>query len=217
VLLVLDLLGTFAFALNGALTAVGAVHVDIVGVLTLGVITAVGGGIIRDILLGALPPATFIDWRYLTVAGAGGLLVFLFSRALSRFRTPIDVLDAAGLSLFAVTGAGKALELGSGPMQAIILGTVTAVGGGTLRDVLIREIPGVLSSGLYAIPALMGAALLVLVSSGGPRQVPGVPVALGAAGLCFVVRMVGLYFRLDAPRPPGAESAAIGDSSADGG
>ena len=84
---------------------------DIVGVVTLGMITAMGGGIIRDILLGALPPATFVDWRYLALAGAGGMIAFLFSRGMSRFTGPIDVLDAAGLSLFAITGAGKALEL----------------------------------------------------------------------------------------------------------
>src|SRR3954471_15510298 len=95
VLLVLDLAGTFAFALNGALTAVRAVHVDIVGVITLGLITAVGGGIIRDVLLGALPPATFVDWRYLAVAAGGGLIAFLFNRLLSRITSAIDVLDAA--------------------------------------------------------------------------------------------------------------------------
>jgi uncharacterized membrane protein YeiH len=191
--------------LNGGLTAVRAVHVDVVGVVTLGMITAVGGGIIRDILLGALPPATFVDWRYLTVAAAGGLIAFLFSRALSRFTRTIDVLDAAGLSLFAVTGAGKALELGVGPMQAVILGAVTGVGGGTLRDVLIRQVPGVLSSGLYAIPALVGAAVVVVTASSGLNQVLGAPVALGAAGICFLIRMVGLHFKLDAPRPPGAK------------
>src|SRR5215204_3938264 len=140
VLLVLDLAGTFAFALNGALTAIRVAHLDIVGVITLGIITAVGGGIVRDVLLGALPPATFVDWRYLAVAGAGGLLAFLFSRELRRLRVSMHVLDAAGLSLFAVTGAGKALELGAGPAQAILLGALTGVGGGTLRDVLIRRI-----------------------------------------------------------------------------
>jgi uncharacterized membrane protein YeiH len=207
VLLVLDLVGTFAFALNGALTAVRAAHVDIVGVVTLGMITAVGGGIIRDILLGALPPATFVDWRYLAVAAAGGLIAFVFSRGLSRFASPIDVLDAAGLSLFAITGAGKALELGVGPVQAIILGTVTGVGGGTMRDVLIGQVPSVLSSGLYAIPALVGAALVVVATSSGLDQVLGAPVALGAAVVCFLIRMVGLHFGLDAPRPPGAGSA----------
>ena len=203
-LLGLDLVGTFAFALNGGLTAVRAVHVDVVGVVTLGMITAVGGGIIRDTLLGALPPATFVDWRYLAVAAAGGMLAFLFSRALSRFTRTIDLLDAAGLSLFAVTGAGKALELGVGPMQAIILGAVTGVGGGTLRDVLIRQVPSVLSSGLYAIPALVGAALVVVATSSGVGEVLGAPVALGAAGVCFGTRMVGLHYKLDAPRPPGA-------------
>src|SRR5919107_1037738 len=95
VLLVLDLAGTFAFALNGALTAVRAAHLDLVGVVTLGMITAVGGGILRDILLSDLPPATFSDWRYLAVAASGGLIAFLFSKVLARLSTPINVLDAA--------------------------------------------------------------------------------------------------------------------------
>lgn len=207
VLLVADLVGTFALALNGALTAMRAAHVDVVGVVTLGMITAVGGGIIRDVLLGALPPATFVDWRYLAVAAAGGFLAFLFSTLLRRFGTTIDVLDAAGLSLFAVTGAGKALELGAGPAQAIILGTVTGVGGGTLRDVLIREVPSVLSSGLYAIPALVGAAVVAVTTSSGVDEVLGGPAALTAAGVCFAIRMVGLRFGLDAPKPPGARGA----------
>lgn len=216
-LLVLDLAGTFAFALNGGLTAVRAAHVDIVGVITLGMITAVGGGILRDVLLGALPPATFLDWRYLAVAGSGGLIAFLFSRWLSPFTSPIDVLDAAGLSLFAVTGAAKALELGVGPAQAIILGAVTGVGGGTLRDVLIRQVPSVLSSGLYAIPALVGAGLVVAADSGGVYNVLGAPVALGAAGVCFLIRMVGLHFGLDAPRPPGTGREGTATSGGAGG
>jgi uncharacterized membrane protein YeiH len=202
VLLVLDLAGTFAFALNGALTAVRAAHVDIVGVVTLGMITAGGGGILRDVLLGALPPATFVDGRYLSVAAAGGLIAFVFGRRLDRFTSPIDVLDAAGLSLFAVTGAGKALELGVGPAQAIILGAVTAVGGGTLRDVLIRQVPSVLNSGLYAIPALVGAGLIVAAETAGVHHVLGTPAALYAAAACFLIRMVGLHFGLDAPKPP---------------
>jgi uncharacterized membrane protein YeiH len=108
-----------------------------------------------------------------------------------------------GLSLFAVTGASKAHELGLGPLQAVILGTVTAVGGGTLRDVLIREVPSVLSSGLYAIPALVGAALAVAATGTGVDQVLGAPAALGAAAGCFVIRVLGLHFGLDAPGPPG--------------
>ena len=202
-LLALDLSGTFAFAVNGALTAIRAVRLDIVGVIALAMVTAVGGGIVRDILIGALPPATFRDWRYLTVAAGGGLLAFVFGRWLDRLSYPITVLDAAGLSLFAVTGASKALSYGLGVEQAIILGAVTAVGGGTIRDVLIRRIPTVLTSGLYAIPALVAAGITVATSRTGTY---GLPAALGAAVACFAVRMVGVRFGLNAPMPPGVKT-----------
>jgi uncharacterized membrane protein YeiH len=198
VLLVLDLAGTFAFALNGALTAVRTVRLDIVGVITLAIITAIGGGVLRDLVLGATPPATFSDWRYLTVATIGGLLAFFLARLLVRLEMPIEVLDAAGLSLFAVTGSLKALDYGLGPGQAIILGAVTAVGGGTLRDVLIRRVPEVLHSGLYAIPALIGAAIAVLADQ---LDLRGAPIAVGAAAACFAVRMLALRYRLNAPTP----------------
>lgn len=197
--LALDLTGTFAFALNGALTAIRVARLDIVGVITLGMITAMGGGIIRDILLGALPPATFSDWRYLTVAAAGSLVAFVFGRGLERLAMPILVLDAAGLSLFAVSGALKGLELGAGPVQAVILGALTGVGGGTLRDVLIREIPAVLTSGLYAIPALVGASLFVLGDDIGASALAA---AVVAAMVCFAIRMAGVRYGIDAPGPP---------------
>jgi uncharacterized membrane protein YeiH len=205
VYLALDLTGTFAFALNGALTAVRVARLDIVGVVTLGMITAIGGGIIRDILLGALPPATFSDWRYLTVAALGSLVAFLFGRGLDRLAMPILVLDAAGLSLFAVSGALKGLDLGVGAAQAVILGAITGVGGGTLRDVLIREIPAVLSSGLYAIPALVGAFLVVGADRLGA---PELPAAVGAAAVCFAIRMLGVGYGIDAPGPPGTRRDA---------
>ncbi|HET7387329.1 MAG TPA: trimeric intracellular cation channel family protein [Nocardioidaceae bacterium] len=197
-LLALDLTGTFAFALNGALTAIRFARLDVVGVLTLGMVTALGGGIIRDVVIDALPPATFSDWRYLAVAAAGALIAFLLGRRLDRISYPITVLDAAGLSLFAVTGASKALQLGLGPVQSVILGAVTAVGGGTLRDVLIQRIPTVLRSELYAVPALVGAAVTVITSEGG---VYGVPAAVGAAVACFGIRMLGVRLGLNAPRP----------------
>lgn len=196
--LTLDLAGTFAFALNGALTAIRVARLDIVGVVALGMITALGGGIIRDVLLGALPPATFSDWRYLTVAAGASLVAFASGRGLDRLAMPILVLDAAGLSLFAVSGALKGLDFGMGFTQAVILGTITAVGGGTLRDVLIREIPAVLSSGLYAIPALVGALVLVAADRGGVAELPA---AVVGAGVCFVIRMLGIRFGLDAPGP----------------
>lgn len=203
--LVLDLTGTFAFALNGALTAIRVARLDIVGVITLGMFTALGGGMIRDVMLGALPPATFSDWRYLAVAAIGGLVAFVASRHLDRLAKPILVLDAAGLSLFAVSGALKGLDLGVGSAQAVILGAITAVGGGTLRDVLIREIPAVLSSGLYAIPALVGAFVLV---AGDQLGVADLPAAITGAVVCFVIRMIGVRFGIDAPSPPGTGQRA---------
>jgi uncharacterized membrane protein YeiH len=198
--LALDLTGTFAFALNGALTAIRVAKLDVVGVVTLGMVTALGGGVIRDILIDSLPPATFSDWRYLAVAATGSLIAFGFGRHLGRLAGPILVLDAAGLALFAVSGASKALDFGLGAGQAVILGAVTAVGGGTLRDVLIGRIPVVLRSELYAIPAL-SAALVVVISD----RIDGydVPAAVGAALLCFGIRLLGVRFRLNAPRPPG--------------
>src|SRR5947209_4991078 len=178
-LLALDLTGTFAFALNGALIALRLARLDIVGVVTLAMITALGGGIIRDVLIDSLPPATFSDWRYLAVAAGGGLVTFLLGRRLFRLTLPITVLDAAGLSLFAVTG----------------------VGGGTLRDVLIRQVPSVLSSGLYAIPALIGATITVVALRLGSY---GIAVAIAAAAVCFLIRMVGVHFGLNAPTPRAA-------------
>jgi uncharacterized membrane protein YeiH len=202
--LVLDLCGTFAFGLNGALTAVRAVHLDIVGVVTLGVITALGGGAVRDLLIGDVPPATLRDWRYLALAVAGGLLAFALSRRLERLETPIVVLDAVGLSVFAVIGAEKALAAGLGIGPAVILGAVTGVGGGTIRDTLIGRIPSVLRSELYAIPALLAAALAVGAIRLG---VYGLPAALVAAGACFTVRMLGVRFGLNAPGPLGRAGA----------
>jgi uncharacterized membrane protein YeiH len=161
-------------------------------------VTALGGGIVRDLLIGAVPPATFSDWRYLAVATAGGLVAFV-GRRLERHPLPIGLLDAAGLSLFAVTGASKALDVGIGPGQAVILGAITGVGGGTIRDVLVGRVPAVLHSGLYAIPALIGAGITVVAERAG---LFGLTAAVGAAAACFTVRAVGILFDLDAPRPP---------------
>ncbi len=110
-------------------------------------------GVIRDVLIGSIPPATFLDWRYFALAAAGGLIAFALSKRLSRLETPpITVLDAIGLSVFAVIGASKAMNVGLGIAPSVLLGVVTAVGGGTIRDTLVRQIPTVLRSELYAIP-----------------------------------------------------------------
>lgn len=203
--LALDLAGTFAFALNGALTAIRVARLDVVGVVTLGMITALGGGVIRDVFIDALPPATFSDWRYLAVAAIGSLVAFGFGHRLDRWMNPILVLDAAGLSLFAVSGALKTVEFGGGPAQAVILGAITAVGGGTIRDVLIGRVPVVLRSELYAIPALVGALKMVTAGGLGAAEVPA---AIGGAVLCFLIRILAVHYRLDAPTPPGADRDA---------
>jgi uncharacterized membrane protein YeiH len=195
-LLALDLLGTVTFALNGALTASRRVRLDIVGVISLGVITAIGGGVIRDVLLGATPPATLVHWYYLTAATAGAAAAWLIARPPRALHQVIIVLDAVGLSVFCVAGAQKAIESGLGPTPAIILGTVTAVGGGTLRDVLIREVPSVLTSELYAIPALVGACIAVLIGAGNTSR--ALAAVLGA-GVCFLIRMLGVRYDLHAP------------------
>src|SRR4051794_12523585 len=204
-LLALDLCGTFVFALGGAWTALRTVRLDIVGVVTLGMVTAIGGGIVRDVLIGAVPPATFGDWRYLAVATAGGLIAFGSGRWLERLSVPIEVFDAAGLGLFAVTGASKALEYGLGPGQAVILGAITGVGGGTLRDMLVRRVPAVLHSELYAIPAMIGAGITVATIRGG---VYGPAAAVIAVATCVLVRLLGVFFGLNAPGPRKAPPAA---------
>src|ERR671933_846237 len=125
-------------------------------ILVLTAVVGLAGGITRDVLIGT-PPATFRDWRYLAAAAAAGVVCFFAGRVLERVQRSIMIFDALGLGLFAVTGATKALQFGLGPVQAILLGTITGVGGGVLRDVLLREVPTVLRQGeaLYAVPALL--------------------------------------------------------------
>jgi len=195
VVLALDQLGTVTFALNGAMTASRRVRLDIVGVLALGVITAIGGGLIRDVLLGATPPAALEHWYYLAAAGAGAAAARVIARPPRALHRVIVVLDAIGLSVFCVTGAHKAIELGLQPAPAILLGAITAVGGGTLRDVLVGDVPSVLTSELYAIPALAGATVAVLAGTSNAAA----PAAVVGAVLCFAIRMVGVHFDLNAP------------------
>lgn len=199
-LFALDLTGTFVFGLNGALTALRATHLDVVGVVTLGMMTALGGGVIRDVLIGSIPPATFVSWPYFALAVSGALIAFALNNVLARWEMSITVLDAIGLSVFAVIGTTKALAYGLGVAPAALLGVITAVGGGTIRDTMVGQVPSVLRSELYAIPALVGAALTVLAIK---LDVYNLATALAAAAVCFVIRMLGVRYQLNAPRPPG--------------
>jgi uncharacterized membrane protein YeiH len=194
-LLVLNLVGTFVFGLSGGMAGVRK-QLDLFGAVVLAVVVGIAGGTIRDLLIG-IPPATFRDWRYLAVAGGAGLLTSLAHPAIDRLQRPIDALDAAGLALFCVTGAATALAHRLGVVDAVILGAITGIGGGMLRDVLVGEIPTVLRGGLYAIPALVGAAIVVVAYHGGDHTI--VFPLVGAAA-CFLMRMAGLRYGIGLPR-----------------
>jgi uncharacterized membrane protein YeiH len=196
-ILVLNLAGTFVFGLSGGLAAVRA-RLDLFGVVVLAAVVGLAGGITRDLLIGT-SPATFRDWRYLAATAAAGVVCFFAGRALERAERSVMIFDALGLGLFAVTGATKAVQFGLGPVQAIILGTITGVGGGMLRDLLLQEVPTVLREGLYAIPALLGATVLVIAQEVGSTN-PVFPV-LGVL-VCVVVRLVGLRYGVNVPTPP---------------
>ena len=196
-ILVLNLVGTFVFAISGGLAAVRA-KLDLFGVVALSGVVGLAGGITRDLLIG-VPPATFRDWRYLAAAGAAGLVCYFAAPALQRIWRSVLVFDAVGLGLFCVTGATKALDFGVGPLPAILLGAITGIGGGMLRDVLLGEVPTVLRHELYAVPALLGAAVLVIAQESGTES-PVFPV-LGAA-LCVSVRLAGLRYGVDVPIAP---------------
>jgi uncharacterized membrane protein YeiH len=193
-LLVLNLAGTFVFGLSGGLAAVRA-RLDLFGVVVLAVAVGLAGGITRDLLIG-VPPATFRDWRYLAVAGGAGLVTFLASATVGRFGRSISFLDAGGLSLFCVTGAATALQHRVGPAEAVILGAVTGFGGGMLRDVLLRQVPVVLREGLYAIPALAGAAVVVGASEAGAH---GLAFPIVGAAVCFAIRLAGIQWDVNVP------------------
>lgn len=185
---ILDLAGTFVFALSGAMAGVRH-KLDIFGVLVLSFAAANTGGITRDILIGAVPPGAINDWHYLGVSLVAGLLTFYFPSAIAQRWNPVLLFDAAGLALFAVSGAHKALVYGLNPIMATLLGMLTGIGGGMARDILLAEIPTVLRSDLYAVAALAGAAIVVIASL---LQLPSGAAALVGAALCFGLRVLAI-------------------------
>ena len=186
--IVLDLTGTFVFALSGALAGARR-ELDLFGVLVLLFAAGNSGGITRDLLIGAVPPGAVGDWRYLGVSLLAGILTFYFSPFILRMLNPILIFDAAGLALFAVTGASKALAYGLNPVMATVLGMVTGIGGGMVRDVLLAEIPTVLRDELYAVAALAAAAIVVI---GHLLQLPVAPIAAVALISCFSLRVMAI-------------------------
>ncbi|MEX2124658.1 MAG: trimeric intracellular cation channel family protein [Woeseia sp.] len=189
-LVALELTGTFVFAISGATVGVRQ-RLDLFGVLVLSFAAATAGGIARDVLIGAVPPAALLDWRYLAVACLAGLITFYRYSLIERLHHPVQMFDAAGLALFAVTGALKALSFGLAPITAILLGMLSGIGGGIARDMLVAQVPVVLRAELYAVAALAGAAVVVI---GDRFELPQIPVLLSGALLCFGLRFMAIRF-----------------------
>lgn len=197
-LLTLDLIGTFVFAISGA--TLGVRHrLDLFGVLVLSFCAATAGGIIRDLLIGATPPAALESWRYLAVACVAGVIGFFRYHDVERLKNPVQMFDAAGLALFAVSGASKALAFGLSPVMAVLLGMLSGIGGGIVRDVLVAQVPVVLRSDLYAVAAAAGAGAVVL---GHLLGLPAPASMLVGAVLCFGLRFMAVRRGWSLPLPP---------------
>ena len=195
--LALDLVGVFAFALSGGLVAVKK-RLDLFGVLVLSGAAALGGGVIRDVLIGDLPPVGISDWRLLTCALVAGLVTFLYHPGVERISRFVRVLDAAGLAVFAIGGSLKALGAGMDPLTSVVVGGITAVGGGIIRDVLAGQVPEVLRREMYALPALLGAILIVTAHH---YDLVNAFTIWGCVALVFSIRMVAVVLDVHAPKP----------------
>lgn len=189
-LAVFDLTGTFVFALSGVTAAVKH-RLDVFGILVLCFVTGNAGGITRDVMIGAIPPAAISEWRYVAVSILAGLIVFFGYPLINRLSSPVLLFDAAGLGLFCVAGADKALAFHAGPLAATLLGMVTGIGGGMVRDVLVMEVPSVLRTELYAVAALLGAAFTVVGQRSGMPSHLAAPIG---AILCITLRLLALRY-----------------------
>lgn len=199
--LVMDLCGTFAFAVSGATAGVRQ-RLDLFGVLVVAFAASTFGGISRDVLIGATPPAAFQDWRYLAVAMAAGVIAFYWSSVVERLRNPVRMLDAVGLAFFAVAGTQKALVFGLSPVMAALMGMLTGIGGGMARDILLAEVPVVLRAELYAVAALAGAGIVVV---GTLLEAPVLLTAIIGGLVCFSLRMAALRWGWQLPMARGAQ------------
>ncbi|MFF3439323.1 trimeric intracellular cation channel family protein [Streptosporangium sp. NPDC002721] len=192
---VLDLVGIFVFALSGALVGVRR-RLDVVGMTVLAEMTALGGGIARDLILN-VRPAAFSSVGYVVVPVVATAIVFFWHPQVERLMPAVNVFDAAGLGLFCAVGTEKAMSFGLSPLHAALLGVTTGVGGGILRDVLSGQIPNLLyDRQFYAVPAMLGSALMALLYT---LDLHGWPATLAAALLAFGLRMAAVRLRLRAP------------------
>ena len=196
-LIIFDLVGTLVFALEGAMRAIRG-DLDFLGLLVLAFVTAVGGGIIRDLLIGATPPAAIRDWRYFGIAILGATAVSFFYQWVQGIPDQLIItLDAAGLGLFAVAGVEKALDYKMHPLMAVVMGGITGVGGGTVRDLLLAQVPSVLRKDVYASAALAGGVVMVLLLK---AKLPRAISMLAGGSACFLLRMVAVARHWNLPR-----------------
>jgi len=195
-----DIAGTFVFAVEGAMAAVNN-DLDLIGIMVLAFCTALGGGIVRDVLLGALPAASLRDWRYPTIVLSTAIGVFFLHSVVGRIPEHlIQILDAAGLAIFAIAGTQKAMLYRMSPLVAVLLGTITGVGGGTIRDMFLAQIPKVLQFEIYASAALLGSALMIALRR---LKVPATWAAAAGATFCFTLRVVSLWRHWNLPHALG--------------
>jgi uncharacterized membrane protein YeiH len=199
--LALDLMGTFVFAISGAAAGVKN-RLDVFGVSVLALVAGGAGGVMRDVLIGSVPPAGISDWRYGVVSLLAGITTFVWYTNVNRLERVVLLFDALGLGIFAVSGAQKALDYGVNPFAAALLGMLTGIGGGMVRDLLVKDIPVVLRTDLYAIAALAGASIVVV---GHLLHWPPVATTISGGLLCAVTRLIALRrgWNLPAAEPPG--------------
>ncbi len=194
-LFAVDLVGTLLFGIEGATAAIAG-HLDVLGLMVLAFSTALAGGIIRDVLIGAVPPNSLRDWRYSAVAFTGAAVVFFLHRFVQGIPGTLIVVLDAGLALFAIAGTEKALIYKMHPFIAILLGTITGVGGGTVRDMLLARIPNVLHADVYATAAMAGSAGMI---AGRKLGLPSVVAATVGGILCFGLRLVSVWRHWNLP------------------
>lgn len=192
---VMDLTGVFIFALSGGLAGRRA-GLDFFGVVVVGSLTGIGGGIMRDLLIGDIPPASLTDWRYILIAIVGAMVPLLFSPSSQRALTWLLVLDAFGLALFAVASSSKAFHYGVTPIAAPLIGVLAATGGGALRDVLSNEIPIILRREIYALAALAGGVLITVALY---LEWPPIPLGITAFVVVVALRLISLRYKWRSP------------------
>ncbi|MBI9105937.1 MAG: trimeric intracellular cation channel family protein [Spirochaetales bacterium] len=184
------------FAITGTFKAI-RYELDILGVCTLAVMTGVGGGIFRDLLLGDSPPAAFRDETYFLACIAAGLMTAVLASKIARVWKLVKIFDAVGLGVFTAIGAAKGMDFGLGFVGILLTGAITATGGGMIRDILVREIPSVISRDFYATASFLGAASLIIASYAGADR--GTQIA-AAVIVTTLIRLIAMKTSLSLPK-----------------